>query len=179
MKFTSLALLAGAGLVAAGCATLPPSPDTAVTAPSTAPVSLEGKIAECGHPGAAPAQVVYPDGWQKRLTEVAEQSMAQDELLGGPVTTEVVARNDEPKVRPSPTYPATAARIGLEAMCYAMMDVTPSGDPEEILTACSSPAFNAATYEAIRTVKFAPKVIDGRQVRRLNVVYPVQYCLSQ
>lgn len=179
MKFTSIASLAGAGLLTAACATVPPAPDTAVTASSGAALSLEGKIAECGHAGAQPATVVYPDGWQQRLTEVAKKSMAQDELLGGPVTTEVVARNDQPISPPRPVYPQAAVSNGLEAMCYALMDVTPAGHPDEILTACSSAAFNAATYEAASQLKFAPKIVDGRQVRRLNVVYPLQYCLSE
>ncbi|WP_300391885.1 energy transducer TonB [Henriciella sp.] len=181
MKRSHLALLAGSGLVLAACATSPtrvygPGPSQTGAAAST--VSLEGKIAECGHSGAAPAQVVYPDGWQTRFNEVAQKSMSNDELLGGPVTTEVVARNDKPVRPPVPSYPASAASRGVEGLCYALMDVTPAGTPDEILTACSSPAFSSATYEAVRDLEFAPKTVEGRQVRRLNVVYPVQYCLQ-
>ena len=178
MKPVSLAALAATGLLAAACATPPPAPDTAVSASATGPVSLAGKIAACGHAGAPPAEVIYPDGWQQRLGEVAKKTMSDDELLGGPVTTEVVARDDQPLSPPRPVYPQSAASMGLEAQCYAMMDVTPSGVPEDILTACSSAAFNASAYEAARSMTFAPKVVDGRPVRRLNVVYPLTYCLQ-
>ena len=180
MKLSQFALLAGAGLLAAACATSPqvygPGPSTETGAAST--VAVEGQIAECGHRGAEPAQVTYPDGWQQRLNQVAQQSMSEDELLGGPVTTEVVARNDKPVNPPAPSYPASMATQGIEGQCYALMDVTPSGTPEDILTACSSPAFNAPTYEAARSLTFAPKRVEGRAVRRLNVVYPIEYCLQ-
>lgn len=179
MKLSRFVLFAGGGLLAAACATSPqvygPGPTTQTGASST--VALEGQIAECGHRGAPPAQVIYPDGWQQRLNQVAQQSMSNDELLGGPVTTEVVARDDKPVSPPSPAHPASMASQGIEGLCYAMMDVTQAGNPAEILTACSAPAFNAAAYEAAQSMSFAPKRVDGRTVRRLNVVYPMPFCL--
>lgn len=181
MKFLALSSLLAAGALLSGCAVNPPAvygpgPNAAGTSSTT--VVTDGLIAECGHPGAPSATVAYPGGWQTRLSEVAQKSTSNDELLGGPVTTEVVDRDAQPSTRPVPMYPASAASAGREAMCYAMMDVNSSGAPEEILTACSSPEFNAATFNAMQAVRFSPKMVDGRAVRRLNVVYPVQYCLN-
>lgn len=181
MKFPAIAILAPAAVLLAGCAVDPvtvygPGPVSSGTSAPAA--SAEGLIAQCGHAGAERAAVVYPEGWQARLNETAKTSTSNDELLGGPVTTEVVDRNAQPSVRPVPTYPTAAASAGREAVCYAMMDVNKSGMPEEILTACSSPEFNAATFNAIQAVRFSPKVVDGRNVRRLNVVYPIEYCLD-
>lgn len=182
MKSLSLAALAAGGLVLASCATNPPvvygpGPQGTDLPVPAAPVS-EGMIAACGHPGAKEAQVVYPDGWQVRLAEVAEKGRSNDELMGGPVTSEVVDRDAQPVQRPVPSHPASAATRGREAQCYAMFDVNTEGRPEEVLTACSSPEFSASTFEAIQQVRFSPRTVDGRAVRRLNVVYPITYCLD-
>ena len=176
-KMSTLAWLGGACLFAAACATSPPRVYGPGTQMPTSTVNVDGQIAECGHAGASPAIVTYPDGWQQRLSEVATKSMAQDELLGGPVVTEVGARNDQPSSPPIPTYPSAAAASGIEGKCYAMMDVTPAGQTDDILVACSSPAFVGATRDAVSTVTFAPKMVEGRAVRRLNVIYPIEYCL--
>ena len=181
MKASYLTVSAVAAMFLAGCASeLPvvygPAPEAAGSA--VPGVLKDGYIAECDHPGAPPANVIYPEGWQQRLAEVAQKSLSNDELLGGPVTTEVVDRKAQPIKPPVPSYPTGAASRNLEAQCYAMMDVTSDGVPEDVLTACSSPEFNASTREAVSQLRFRPKTIDGRQVRRLNVVYPVTYCLA-
>ncbi|MGB3626497.1 MAG: energy transducer TonB [Henriciella sp.] len=181
MKLFSLSGLLVAGAFVSACAVNPPpvyGPGPAATGTASTTVVRDGMIAECGHPGAPSADVVYPEGWQTRLSEVAQKSASSGELLGGPVTTEVVDRDAQPIERPVPAYPAAAGSAGREAMCYAMMDVNTSGAPEEILTACSSPEFNSATFNAMQSARFSPKVVDGRNVRRLNVVYPVQYCVD-
>ncbi len=182
MKPVLMIALVGGGLLLAACATDPiqvygPG-NTQTGSSSVANMPLSGQIAECGHPGAPPATVSFPEGWQARLTEVAHKHQSDDELLGGPVTTEVVARDAQPISPPVPAYPSAAASAGLEAACFAMFDVNKSGSPEEILTACSSSQFNAPTYTATQSLRFKPKVVDGRQVRQLNVVYPYQYCLE-
>ena len=180
MKASYLTVTAVAAAFLAGCASdaptvYGPAPEPAAAASG---VLKDGYIAECSHRGAPPANVIYPAGWQERLAEVAEKSRANDELLGGPVTTEIVDRDAKPVQPPVPDYPAGPASRGLEAQCYAMMDVTPAGVPEDILTACSSPEFNAATLDAAADMRFRPRTVDGRNVRRLNVVYPVTYCLQ-
>ena len=181
MKASFLILTAASAALLAACATNPPvvygpAPETAGPASGTG--LRDGYIAECNHPGADPANVIYPAGWQDRLSEAAQKSWSNDELLGGPVTTEVVDRNAKPVSRPVPAYPTGAASRGLEAQCYAMMDVTPEGVPEDILTAWSSPEFNGPTLAAASKMRFTPKTVEGRAVRRLNVVYPVTYCLG-
>ncbi|MEM5515934.1 energy transducer TonB [Henriciella sp. AS95] len=178
---TITAMAAGLGLVAA-CAVDPVSPvyvpNPAGTGATASSPATDLMIAECGHAGADLASIVFPDGWQMRLAEVATKSASNDELLGGPVTTEVVDRNAKPISPPVPTYPSNAAMTGREGVCEVMFDVNKSGAPEEILTACSSPEFNASAFNAVSSVRFGPKVVDGRNVRRLNVVYPLQYCLG-
>ena len=181
MRISSLLALGSAvGLIGAcavdGPAIYGPGPVSSGTTASA--VVTENMIAECGHPGAKPTRIAFPDGWQTRMNEVATKSASNDELLGGPVTTEVVDRNAQPISPPVPTYPAAAASTGREAKCEVMFDVNNAGAPEEILTACSSPEFNASAFSAASGLRFTPKVVDGRNVRRLNVVYPLLYCLS-
>ena len=178
MKLTRL-LAAAAPFAIAACATAPPTvygPGPAGSAATTTTVPA-GYIAECNHPGARRADVMFPEGWQERLSQVAQKSYAGDELLGGPVTTEVVERDAQPIKPPVPTYPAAALSRDLEAQCFAMFNVSTSGMPEELLTACSSPEFNASALSAAKDLRFSPKTVDGRKVRRLNVVYPFTYCI--
>ena len=181
-----LALPAAAALLLSACAVDPatygsraePRQAPQQTTPRTSATAQEGKIAACNHPGASEAQVEYPDGWYERLNEAPETgtSSSGGELLGGPSVIEVTARDAKPIRPPSVSYPSGPASRGIEAQCYALMDVDVSGQPERIQTACSSPAFNAATYQAAAQMRFAPRTRDGADIRRINVVYPITFC---
>lgn len=169
--------------------------DPAVYAPATAPVDrpaeavpgaqspllYPGEIAACGHPDAAETVLDYPKGWQARLASAPSSAGGGggDELLGGvPEPDAVTAPDAQPIAPPQPFYPVDAQRAGQEGRCEILMDVDARGIPENILTACSAPQFNASTYQAATRLQFAPPREGGRSVRLVNVVYPVTYCLN-
>ncbi|RIJ24325.1 hypothetical protein D1224_08805 [Henriciella barbarensis] len=141
-----------------------------------------GQIAACGHTGAPVADLRYPDGWQARLSQVpaAGSGGGGDELLGGVAEPDAVAAPDaSPTVQPQPVYPSSALDAGQEGRCEILMDVSPAGAPQNILTACSAPQFNAPTYQAATGLRFDPPRESGRSVRLVNVVYPISYCMDQ
>ncbi|WP_026180771.1 TonB family protein [Henriciella marina] len=156
-----------------------PAPVMSDPRPET-PIAQAGQIAACGHPGAAQATLRYPDGWQARLAKApSARSSGGDELLGGVPEPDAVAAPDaEPLAPPQPVYPAGAEAAGQEGRCEILMNVDTSGLPQNILTACSAPQFNAPTYQAATRLQFAPPREGGRSVRLVNVVYPVTYCLN-
>ncbi len=188
MKMFHAAMLGGAAaMMLSACAVdpamqQPPVPDQpAALPPLQTSTPQPGEIAQCGHPGAAEAALRYPAGWNERLSKGATVSAygGGDELLGGVSTvSEVEARDAQPIRPPQPVYPAQAARSGREGVCEALLDVSPEGRPQDILTACSSPEFNAPTYQAVTGLTFDPPREGGRSVRLVNVVYPVTYCLN-
>ena len=149
------------------------------TAGTTTPVVREELIGECNHVGAPAATVSYPDGWNARLAQTSRAGSAGDELLGGRSTpASIVDRDAQPITQPWPTYPERAVTAQREGLCYAMMDVTTDGRPENILTACSSADFNAPSYQAATQMRFEPLSTNGSLARRINVVYPLKYCLE-
>ena len=186
MKMFHASMLGGAALMLTACAVdpamqAPPMPDPSTTEPASVATVQPGQIAQCGHPGARTAELRYPAGWTERLAEGASSSSygGGDELLGGVSSVnEVERRNAQPIRPPQPVYPAQAANGGREGVCEALMDVGADGRPQDILTACSSPEFNAPTYQAVTGLSFDPPREGGRSVRLVNVVYPVTYCLD-
>lgn len=182
-------LLPGALLLAglAACAVDPyaPAPIEQRTGPLSGAQAMEvrpGQIAACGHTGAPVADLRYPDGWQARLSQVPTMSSGGggDELLGGVAEPDAVVGTDVlPTVPPQPVYPASALDAGQEGRCEILMDVSPAGAPQNILTACSAPQFNAPTYQAATGLRFDPPREGGRSVRLVNVVYPISYCMDQ
>ncbi|MCZ4296766.1 energy transducer TonB [Henriciella marina] len=181
--------LPGALLLAglAACAVDPYAPAPIDQRGVNAPVGQEmgvqpGQIAACGHAGAPVADLRYPDGWQARLSQGPTMSSGGggDELLGGVSEPDAVVGTDVlPIVPPQPVYPASALDAGQEGRCEILMDVSPAGAPQNILTACSAPQFNAPTYQAATGLRFDPPREGGRSVRLVNVVYPISYCMDQ
>ncbi|WP_084420541.1 energy transducer TonB [Henriciella litoralis] len=184
-SFRYIPLVALPLVFAAACAVDPmvvpaqQSPAANQTVGTTGPVVREELIAECNHVGAPTATVSYPDGWTARLAQTSRAGSAGDELLGGRSTpASIVDRDAQPITQPWPTYPDRAVIAQREGLCYAMMDVTTDGRPENILTACSSADFNAPTYQAATQMRFEPLRTNGTLARRINVVYPMEYCLQ-
>lgn len=182
-------ILAGAACLAAltACAVDPNTYDPSQAPPPEmeypeARTPQPGQIAACGHAGAPVAELRYPDGWQARLSQVPTMSSngGGDELLGGVSEPDaVVGTGVQPMTPPQPLYPVSARNAGQEGRCEILMDVSPAGAPQNILTACSAPQFNAPTYQAATGLRFDPPRQGGRSVRLVNVVYPVTYCLSE
>lgn len=174
-----------AGLSACAVDPYPPAPidQRGVNAPVGQAMGVQpGQIAACGHAGAPVAELRYSDGWQGRLSQVPSMSSGGggDELLGGVSEPDaVVGTGVQPITPPQPVYPVSARNAGQEGRCEILMDVSPAGTPQNILTACSAPQFNAPTYQVATGLRFDPPREGGRSVRLVNVVYPVTYCLNE
>jgi outer membrane biosynthesis protein TonB len=187
MKSGSFVSVGSVAIFLAACAVDPATqmpPRASQPAPDLSrPVAVQpGQIAQCNHAGAPSGEVQYPDGWQARLQAGASPGGGgDDELLGGLTAgpAEVEARDAQPVRPPRPAYPVAAGNAAREAQCYALLDVETDGEPADILTACSSPEFNATTYQAVSGMRFSPPRRDGRAVRLVNVVYPVTYCRDE
>ena len=174
-----------AGLAACAIDPYAPAPIEQGAGPLSGAQAMEvrpGQIAACGHAGAPVAELRYPDGWQTRLSQVPTMSSGGggDELLGGVSEPDaVVGTGVQPITPPQPVYPVSARNAGVEGRCEILMDVSPAGAPQNILTACSAPQFNAPTYQAATGLRFDPPREGGRSVRLVNVVYPMTYCLNE
>jgi hypothetical protein len=174
-----------AGLSACAVDPYPPAPidQRGVNTPVGQGVSIQpGQIAACGHAGAPTANLTYPNGWQTRLSQVPTMGSGGggDELLGGVSEPDaVVGTGVQPITPPQPVYPVSARNAGQEGRCEILMDVSPAATPQNILTSCSAPQFNAPTYQAATGLRFDPPREGGRSVRLVNVVYPVTYCLNE
>ena len=80
---------------------------------------------------------------------------------------------------PVPEYPIDMAKQGIGAKCQATFDVSPTGVVEPgIKVDCTHPGFTDATRRAIETLRFEPKMEDGKAVRMTGVVYPIEYSFT-
>ena len=84
-------------------------------------------------------------------------------------------RDAQPLEHPKVVYPEEMAAKGISAKCEAKFDVSKDGRPENISVSCNNDGFIDATMNAVWTIRFAPKLVDGKPVRRSNVVYPIIY----
>ncbi len=84
--------------------------------------------------------------------------------------------NVQPIQPPVPSYPINMAKQGLGAMCEATFNVSKEGFVETgIKVDCTHPGFVQATRNAIETLRFEPKMVDGEPVRITGVVYPLEF----
>lgn len=87
-------------------------------------------------------------------------------------------RDAQPLNPPYVVYPSDMITQNIEAECKAIMEVSVEGTPENISAECTHPGFIHAVIEAAATVKFAPKILDGKPVRRKGVEYPIIFAFS-
>lgn len=88
-------------------------------------------------------------------------------------------RDAQPISPPQPTYPSRAAQRGTEGTCDVRFDVDPKGVPYNVQADCSDSVFVREAERAVKQVRFAPKIVRGKPVGRSNVVYPLEFTLSQ
>lgn len=87
-------------------------------------------------------------------------------------------RDAQPIKPPVPQYPIDLAQRGLTADCEGAFSVSKTGFVEDdLVVTCTHPGFVEATRRAIETLEFAPKIVEGKPVRRTGVVYPISYQL--
>ena len=108
--------------------------------------------------------------------------------LGGALATTIAAltltatpsfadRDTQPIERPKPDYPVVLAQQGIGAHCDNYFDVSPEGYVINLTVKCGHPGFVESSRNAVTTLKFEPKMIDGTPVTRTGVVYPIVYAL--
>ena len=91
----------------------------------------------------------------------------------------VVSDRDAQPIRPPvPSYPTRAAERGIEGSCDVRFDVDERGRPFNIEATCTDSVFVREAERAVSRVEFAPKIVRGQAVRRVNVVYPISFNLQ-
>ncbi len=84
-------------------------------------------------------------------------------------------RDTQPIKPPAPEYPAPLAIEGVSARCENHFDVTPDGYVTNLVVKCGHPGFVESSRNAMATLRFEPKIVDGTAVKRTGVVYPIEY----
>lgn len=84
-------------------------------------------------------------------------------------------RDAQPIMPPRPSYPALAIRAQMPGWCDVRLDVNRQGYPTNIAPWCSHWVFCQSAYDAVASVRFRPKMLNGQPVQRSNVVYPLEY----
>ena len=79
---------------------------------------------------------------------------------------------------PSVTYPTAALSDQLEGDCEVVFNITIDGIPRDIDPNCTDPVFDNAARDAIASLRYTPKMEDGKPVPRFNEVYPLQFRLE-
>lgn len=87
-------------------------------------------------------------------------------------------RDAQPIRPPVPTYPSRAAERGTEGTCDVRFDVDTRGRPYNVQATCSDNVFKREAEKAVSRVEFAPKIVRGQAAERKNVVYPLEFTLS-
>ena len=87
-------------------------------------------------------------------------------------------RDARPVVPPVPRYPTMAAILGLQGTCSVHFSVDEQGHPFGLVTFCTEPIFCYESKRAVSRVEFEPKYESGVPVIRTDVVYPLEYTLS-
>lgn len=132
------------------------------------------QIAQCRSAGARDARILYPVGWDRRVT-AAE---VEDELLGGgPASRVSTSANPVPTIAPRPSYPKAALSPPTEAICEVKFDLSRRGVVSNAIAACSSPLFLAEAVRATEAASFEPFQVNGQIASGINLVYPLQFCL--
>ncbi len=94
-------------------------------------------------------------------------------------TPSMADRDAQPIAPPTPSYPIDMANQGLTATCEASFNVSADGYVEPgMQVECSHPGFVEAVRNAVITLRFLPKLVDGKAVQRKNVVYPISFHIA-
>jgi len=105
----------------------------------------------------------------------AEYPMGEPDLIKPQPAAIDRDRNMRPLTPPVPTYPTKAATNGIEGTCEVHLSVTPKGEPFNVDAICTDRVFERSAEKAIKKVRFAPKIRDGKSVTVTGVVYPLEF----
>ena len=67
------------------------------------------------------------------------------------------------------------AEQGISGECKAHFDVSAEGFAENVTANCTHPGFVEVTIASAKTLRFQPKIKDGKAVQRKGVVYPLVF----
>lgn len=88
-------------------------------------------------------------------------------------------RDLQPLTPPVPVYPSRAAAEGREGTCDVYFRVSPQGQPFDVRAECTHRDFVKAAENAVKKVRFAPKIHLGRALTVTGVVYPIEFQMEQ
>jgi protein TonB len=88
-------------------------------------------------------------------------------------------RDAQPIRPPAPSYPQRAQERGLSGSCDVRFDVDTRGKPYNVAATCTDALFKSEAERAVSKVEFAPKIVRGKAVERRNVVYPLEFNISE
>jgi protein TonB len=88
-------------------------------------------------------------------------------------------RDAQPIRPPAPSYPQRAQERGLSGSCDVRFDVDTRGKPYNVAATCTDSVFKTEAERAVSKVEFAPKIVRGKAVERRNVVYPLEFNISE
>lgn len=106
-----------------------------------------------------------------------ELNVNMRELSFDPVA--ISDRDAQPVRPPVPSYPSRAAERGIEGTCEVRFDVDVRGRPYNIEADCTDRVFKREAERAVSRVEFAPKIVRGQAAERRNVVYPLEFTLTE
>ena len=112
----------------------------------------------------------------KSLAMAASAAMAASLFATLPSTAD--DHDAQPINPPHPVYPdlMIAQKIGSD--CDVKLDVTAEGFPENVVPDCDHLGFIESARNAVLTLRFEPKIVNGKAVPRKNVVYPLSYHIA-
>ena len=87
----------------------------------------------------------------------------------------LIDKDMRPLQPPVPVYPRRAAEKGLQGDCDVYLSVSPRGEPFDVTAKCTDRLFERSAENAIKKVKFTPKIRDGLPVTVTGVVYPLEF----
>lgn len=82
----------------------------------------------------------------------------------------------QPLNLPKPVYPSQMAEQRISSECVSIFAISATGTVEpDIEVDCTEPGFENSTLDAIRTLRFEPKMENGVAVRIPNATYTLWY----
>ncbi|MEO0883370.1 MAG: energy transducer TonB [Pseudomonadota bacterium] len=74
-------------------------------------------------------------------------------------------------------YPSDAQRQRLSGSCRVIVNVSETGDPQDIRTNCTDPVFNDSAYDAARRSRFSPRFKNGAPQPDYDLILPIEFAL--
>lgn len=79
---------------------------------------------------------------------------------------------------PSPVMPNRALAQGISGTCDVRFSLTAAGAPFDVVASCSNDVFEREASRAVERARFVPEIRDGQQVESYNLVYPLEFVVS-